>query len=130
MDSFKYESKILGNRILECLSNQGYLNNKLFDKTFDVFQECNLNKKSFEKGSNFYLKISLYDINNTNLILEINQGDSSFEKDCFISNKISAKKFPECSTKKEVLLNKEEKEIKLVILTASNQDGKKISTIE
>ena len=125
----KVEAEILGNKILECLSNQRYLNNKIFDKTFDIFQECNLNKNSFGKGSNFYLKISLYN-NTNNLIYELNQGDFSFEKNCFISNKISAKKFPECSIKKEVLLNEEEKEIKLVILTASNQEGKKISTVE
>jgi hypothetical protein len=122
----KVEAEVLNEKIFDCVINNGYLNEKVFDKNL-TFNECKLNEKVFGKGSNFFFKISVYD--RDKLVNETAYGDYSFEKNCPINEKITTKRFPGCYFRNKNVLNKEEKELKLIILTASNQEGERISAV-
>ncbi len=122
------EADILGEGIIRCIYDNGFLDNKVLEDDFDIFNNCNLNKAVFGKESNFYFNISIYNEDNS-LRKEIIEGANSFEEDCKIQKKLKAKYFPKCFEKQEIILFKEGeeiKEIKLKVLTASNQEGKRI----
>jgi len=125
------EANILSERIANCLVEQGYLQGD-FSQNFNIFEKCGLKKEVFDAGTSFYLKISVYDEagNLFKGISPIVEGDRSFEKDCQIEEKISARYFPRCAEKKELFLYKENEAIKkgrIEILAGSNQVGKKIA---
>lgn len=132
-DLRKVEADILSERIANCLVEQGYLRED-FSSNFNIFEKCGLKKEVFDSGTSFYLKISVYDetgnlFKNINLIIE---GDTSFEKDCQIEEKISARYFPRCVEKKELFLYNENgvtKKGRIEILAGSNQAGKKIALV-
>ncbi len=115
------ESDILAEKISRCLVDNGNLIPEVFEENFDIFNRCGLDKRAFEKGSNFYFKII---ISNDTVIKKISFGDDSFEKDCEVGSKINAKHFPKCSSRVENVLY-DEKLIKVSILTGSNQKGGK-----
>ncbi|MDD5193572.1 MAG: hypothetical protein PHF67_03210 [Candidatus Nanoarchaeia archaeon] len=123
----KVEAESLNQRIFDCLVDKGYLNPRIFEDSFDVFDNCGLNREVFAKGSLFYFKVSVY--NEKGLIHENAYGDFSFEKNCQITEKIDAERFPGCFTRTMNILNTNEEKIKLVVLTASNQVGEKVSVV-
>lgn len=123
------EADVLSEKILNCIIETGYLK-EFLNSDFDVFKQCGLNEKIFEKGSYFYFNISIYD---DQLLKNITAGDSSLVADCYVwleSKKLEARYFPRCVRKKENALyfNRTDiKNIKIEILTISNQEGNKIS---
>ena len=123
----KIEAESLNQRIFGCLVDDGQLNQRIFENSFNVFEECGLNKEVFEKESLFYFKVSVYNL--TDLINEKAYGDFSVDKNCQIVEKISAKKFPECFSRNTWILDDKENELNLIILTASNQEGERVSAI-
>lgn len=122
------EADVLVEKIISCLINNGYLKENIFENDFNIFDFCNLNPEVFGKASNFYFNISIYDENGEELRESISKGSYSFEKDCKIQEGKEAKHFPRCSEKKEIALF-EDKKVELIILAASNQNGRKISVI-
>ncbi|MEK6935379.1 MAG: hypothetical protein AABW67_01190 [Nanoarchaeota archaeon] len=124
VDIKEIEAGILAERISICLIDNGYLKENILEKEFNVFDFCNLNKTVFEKGSNFYFNISIYD--SGSLIFNLTEGSYSFENECSIQEKVEAKDFPKCSQQQDsALLNG--KNIQVIILAGSNQNGRKIS---
>lgn len=123
----KVEAEILNQRIFDCITNENYLNPKVFENNFEVFDGCGFNSEVFGKGSFFYFKILIY--NETGLVAEKNYGDFAIDKNCKIAEKMSAKRFPECFARNKIVFDEKNKEIKLVVLTASNQEGERVSTI-
>lgn len=119
------EADILYERIIDCIVDNGYLNEIVLKNDFDIFETCNLNKSVFGRGSNFYFNIS-GNMEEENII-NISEG-ASFENECQISidEETKAKHFPQCSKHKINVLH-EGKNIELIILTASNQNGRKIT---
>jgi len=115
----KIEADILKEKIIGCLVDNGYLNQDFLLDNFDIFKKCGLKREMFEKGSNFYFNVSISD---GEKVWEINGGDYSFEKNCKIGKKVNAATFPKCSEETLNILN-EEKIMRLIILTGSNQAG-------
>lgn len=122
----KVEAESLNQRVFDCITDKGYLNKKVFE-SFDVLQACGLNPEVFGKGSLFYIKVSAYD--KTGLINEKAYGDFSIDKNCKVVEKVSTRRFPECFSKNITVLDNNDKEIKLFVLTASNQEGERVSSI-
>jgi hypothetical protein len=120
------EANVLSERIISCLIDDGYLKEDIFKSEFNIFDFCNLNSDVFGKASNFYFSVSIYD--SGSLIFNFVNGSSSFEKDCQIQGEVKAKHFPRCSEKQEIVLFND-KNMKLIVLAASNQNGRKISVI-
>lgn len=115
------ESDVLGERILNCISSNGNLDNQIFDPSWDIFSRCNLNPKLFEKGSYYFFSINIYDENVS--IFNMSKGAYSFEADCLIQEKVTANAFPKCSRKIDYV-SYNNKNLKVVILAGSNQIGK------
>ena len=137
VDIREIEAEVLYEKIFNCVVEQGFLISGLLEEDFDIFKDCKLNEEIFEYGSYFYFNIQIFNESN-NLIKEIKGGDFSFEKDCRIQeeseerDKIEARYYPRCVRKKEVVLYYQDggiKDVSLEILTASNQNGRKISAV-
>lgn len=112
------ETEILYNRIIDCISENGFLKPEVLQENFDIFSECDFNKDSFEKEKNvFYFKIEFLrkKIETENVL------------DCTLSLAgQEAKHYPKCMEKTEKLSYLDGKEIKTIevnILVASNQEG-------
>lgn len=123
----KVEAEILNQRIFDCLVNNGHLNQRIFENNFGVFSECGLSEEVFGKGSFFYFKALVY--NETDLINEKGYGDFSVDKDCKVMEKVETKRFPECFSRNMTVFDDKDKEIKLMVLTASYQEGGRVSSI-
>ncbi len=114
-----YESKILYDKILECLVENGHLRED-FNKDFDIFSSCNLDEQVIEKTGNFYLEIKLAN----ELILE--KGDKSKNVACSIVKKIKSDDALGCVNLTEIVIVKEDDSYsnqKLSVLTVSNQES-------
>lgn len=124
------EADVLASKIALCLVSQGNLNQNFLKNDFDVFSECNLDKKSLD-SRNYYGKISLYNLSGS-LLANISFGSMTFEEDCKIQARLAsiwedrAKHFPRCSGKSIYVLNKNEGAV-LEIIAGSNNIGSKTS---
>lgn len=121
IDSKKLEAKILYERIVECITDNGFLRSD-FSKDFDLYKECNLKKEILSEEGLFYFSIKLGDS------LIFNEGDNSLSKDCDVStSNIKTKYFPGCINRKEDILILKEGKINseiLQVVVVSNQESK------
>ena len=103
-DVREVEGNILADKIADCLSNQGELNENLFvlesetrvfDEVFseNFFEECQLNFNSesdynWDETMQYFSEINFYNISDTeNPVFLISKGNSNFKGDCFIETK-------------------------------------------
>jgi len=131
-DVREVEADVLSGKIVNCISEQGFLKNDVFVKNFDIYSVCGLDKEVFSSGSNFYFRISVFDETGKLFRENIIGGDASFEKDCKIATGIGAKRFPKCVTKNKSLfffVEGEIKKINLEVLAGSNQITRKVLVI-
>jgi len=117
------ESSIIVDKLADCLIINGKLNENSLNYDFDIFKECNFDKKMFGVGSSFYFNISIY--NDTSLVMEFLNG-TYFEPDCNIGKKISTKYFPSC-TKEVYFVTYNNSEFVAHISGGVNQIGSKVS---
>ncbi len=121
------EADILAVRIADCLADNGYLNEKFFNN-FDIFTECNLNKKLIESGELYFIDVRIYDINGTELkYLRQEKGVLSWQELCRMQKQKNQENFPQCSERTIYAMNKTSSEFMIKILAASNQLGGKLS---
>lgn len=127
INSNQLEADILANKIFDCISEKGYVNQKILDNNYDIFSECSIDKRIFQPGGSFFMKFSIY--KNGTLINESFFGDRSFEADCSIGAKVSGKDFPSCSNKTENFYDSEYDLISINILTACKNKGEKTAIV-
>ena len=96
------EANIMINQVSDCLSENGKLNQKLFNETknfnenFNLKEECKLifeTEFKSEKGE-YFLEVDFYDLNNEK-IFSILDGNSNLYADCKIENE-KYKKLSKC----------------------------------
>ncbi|VVB78628.1 Uncharacterised protein [uncultured archaeon] len=121
------EAGILGERIVNCFVDNGYLKNSVSKDDFDIFKECNLDKKFFEKGSYLYFNVSIYQ--GGIVLKDFSAGDYSLEKDCHITKTVSANNFAKCSEISEVAIDSRNETVKIYVLTGSNQKGGRVPIV-
>ena len=109
IDVKEVEAEILVEKIIGCLTDNGYL---IDFRGFNIFDDCGLDEDSFAKGSDFYFNVSIYD--GEEIIYNFNEGDFSFEKNCEIKKKVRTKHFPECVERTENVLSLDNKNLKIV----------------
>lgn len=135
IDTRNYESYKLNEKISDCIIDKGVLTDEFFKDNFDIYGFCSLDKNIFEKSGKYYFKISLY--SEQDVFLEdfdnnpVKGGNFAFEKDCEIKDTgVVAENMAVCFEKKYPIMfykgNKLNKGY-LVILSASNNNGEKIS---
>ena len=116
------EARILSDKILNCVSERGFLKEKVLEKDFDILGECGLEEKVFGQGSLFYINLTIFE--GGAVVNSFFEGDGALERDCPISlsKKVDAASFPGCVRLARFF---GEKEVRL--LAASNNRGGKIS---
>ncbi|MEK6906748.1 MAG: hypothetical protein AABW81_03940 [Nanoarchaeota archaeon] len=122
------ESGILYNKIVDCLIQQGYLNENIFMKDFDFFKECKLSREVLN-SKDFYFKINVVDSEGKEIVSNISGERTNFERDCEVSKSIKAEEYPKCTGQKESVIYYQDNKVKvgtIYILTASNQRGEKV----
>ncbi len=120
------EADVVAGKVIDCIIDNGYLNPNLLNENFDIFQECSLEKGMFVNQSYFYLSVFVFD--NEALVKKIAFGSMSIEKECEISNAITAEYFAKCSRKDGFgILN--DKNLKIIVIGGSRQTGKKVLAV-
>lgn len=109
------EAKILTDKIFMAVVKKGNLNEKIFSGDFDILKEARIDKKVIDNGD-YYFKVDILKENEKSIVFE--QGFPDYEVECFLSGR----NFPECYSR-EFEIFRENKKIKIKILTASNQLG-------
>ena len=64
IDVKEIEADILANRVIDCVINNGYINEDFLNKNFDVFEKCYLNREIVDvkedMAGEHYLEINVY----------------------------------------------------------------------
>jgi len=118
------EGDVLSSRIMGCIIDRGYISQNFIDDKFDIFKTCNISQSIIDKSGNFYLNISVYDLN-SKLIIEKSYGNRAFVQECAVGAAMTeAKNFPKCTQKSTNVLNLKGELLKLNILAGSNSEYK------
>ena len=120
IDVKEVEARLLSDKIIRCISENGYMKEEILNQSFDVFESCLINQNKFVGNSDYYLKAVMVDDYEERVLIDI--GAASLEKDCFVRKVIDADKFPGCVSRTVFLISKGNY-IQLNILSASKQVG-------
>jgi len=127
IDVRKAESEILANNLAKCLNVQIVENEKFLD-TFDIFEECRLNKDVFSKGSPYFISIISTNQDAMKEAGPYKFGNNALETDCEIKKQAkSAEKYPDCTQKMVLIKTTKNEKLLLTIFAVSNNDGKDVS---
>ena len=116
------ESAIILDKLADCFIYNGYLNENVLNDSFDIFYSCGIDSKVFFADSLYYFNVSII---GENLTKEFIFGKSSFESDCRVSQKISGKYLPSCSTENYFAFYNNSI-LKIKIMSGVNQQGSKV----
>lgn len=117
---------ILFQRVLDCISDNGFLREDLFEG-FDFAKECNFKKSVFDE-TDFYFDFT---VDKNGVVSYFEFGDRNLKKECEISDSVFGKHLPDCVEEDVVFLyGSELSEAKVSILTASNQEGNKFQFLD
>ena len=137
-DTRSLEAQILYEKVVNCVVDNGFLIQGISNKEFDLMKTCSLNEKIVNEEKLFYIKINILDESGKSLREPIIKGNTEFPQECEIQKpdekgKITeAKYYAKCFEKTIDVLYRDNgiKKAKLEILTASNNNGRKIGATE
>ena len=129
------EVGVLSDKVIDCITDSGNLDEKVLKDDFDLLNFCNFDFKDnsgFYKGEEQYgVRIELFDINScndengtiicSNEIKKIEAGRKDFLEYC----ELKGEKIPKCD-KKEVYVLNSEKEVLMKITGAVGQTEKNV----
>ena len=126
LDVREEESKILLNRVADCLVGVGNVNENYFKEDFDFYQECNLNKEIFESGKLYYVGIIFYNSSGQEIKdFRKEYGVLSWKTLCDYQKGKTESNFPQCSQGILYAANSSQ-DFRIKIIAGSNQIGSKI----
>ena len=117
LDIRSLEADALSSKVVKCISSSDGINPTILESNFDIFSECSLSQSVF--------KISVSDFFTGESVIGHSFGNNAFEKNCDIKSKITAVKYPECSSKSVYVIDKDNKKYLVNVLAASNYKGGK-----
>lgn len=132
------ESKVLSDKLSDCISQGGILNSGLFDETGKLKENlnesiigiCSLNfapESSFNGEEQFYFEINFYNASNPqNPALEISHGNSAWKADCEISKDKDYKNLAKCNNEEFYSLDSSGKAYLIKILTITKKTEKNV----
>lgn len=133
-DIRQMEAEILYERIANCVIDNGFIDETLIRKDFNVFEECYLSEKLFNETSSFSFVIEVFDEDNNVLKDKIRIG-TPFETECDLvigdpreEQKPDLEIYPKCIRKTEYAYYYQEnqdgfleaRKARIVILAVSN----------
>lgn len=118
LDLRNFETKILANKLIDSISEHGYLKQEVLGDSFNILDEVKLNEKIMENGGDFYFNLTIIQENSEKIVKRIIQGTKDLEIQCASTGKHFAK----CYKRELILVNKKNplEKFKIKILTASN----------
>jgi hypothetical protein len=133
LDTRGVEAEILYTKIMECVSEGGYVQDFVFEEDFEknFFKKCNLDKEVIIEKDEFYLKVNFLDVNKRRMGEEISFGDETFKTLCNLEEK-KLKDPLGCFSERENLLFYNEtadkvKQLYTDVFVAVNQQGNKFT---
>ena len=126
MDVRKTEADILAMKILNCVSDNGYLNENILNGNFDVYAECNLKKEIIENGE-YFINISVYEgevwLNKDYPVI----GVKNFDILCELAEEAEAEQYPRCVNRQVYVSRQGYNQLFLLnIKTGVNQLGSRL----
>ena len=133
-DVREQEANIMINQVSNCLSENGKLNqelfneNKTFNENFNLKKECNLifeTESKNEKGE-YFLQIEIFNLNNERLF-SISEGNFNLKTDCKIAEgEKEYKRLVKCIDRDFYSLDSENQAYKINILSAIKKTEKNV----
>ena len=128
------EVESLYDKVSSCVvDEQGFLIEGLLEEEFDVYEKCKLNKNVFDELGDFYFEIRVFDGSSNEMRDKIIAGNPAHEDSCrlVLGTNAETENYPSCVEREKFakydLGTGEIKNVVIKILTASNQQGEKIS---
>jgi hypothetical protein len=117
-DARKLEANALTNQVADCLSEAGYLKEGILERMeTNLLEACDLNFEVEEykqwNDDQFYLEIRVYDFDTGEQKSEISEGNQNLKIDC----EIDSKNFPFCLDRKFYVIDKNESQYQVNILS-------------
>lgn len=122
VDTREVESKILYEKIINCLSRNGVLVEDIAHEGFDLFDACSLDKNLISNSGLFFLEVALDEK------IIVSEGAASFRADCEIVNSgVIGRNYPGCTIESEKVFSSDRSEsFELNTIVASNQEVMKV----
>lgn len=129
------EANILYTNLMDCIAKNGFIDNSVLEKDFDVYSYCYLNKSILNPTNVsgdlsrdfFWFNIKFLDENNVKIRDSLTGGNSAYQGDCEVNIGKPSKYFPFCIFRNESynFVNKSgmPQKIKIVVLVASFNEG-------
>ncbi len=114
------ESDILVTRIVDCIIDNGHIDQEFLTGEFNLFESCRISKEVVDEGGDYYLEISKKEEDYL-----YRYGVPSIKEQCDIG--IYEREAPECITKNILGLNDEKEKVILTITAGSKQQGSRTS---
>jgi hypothetical protein len=114
------ESAIIVNRLIDCVSSNGKINQEVFNNTY-FLNNCGFNSTIIDKSGSYFIKISLFNSANEK-INETSFGNIGFEQECNIRLVSEAKKYPLCFNQTIFTTNRDGDLLKMNIIAGSNYE--------
>ncbi len=109
------EAEILAVRSIDCLVDNGYVNEDFFQDYFNIYEKCGLEEEIITNGD-YWLNVSVY--SSGILLKSFTAGVKNFEMLCQLGE---SEDFPKCSEKKIYALRDNGEIITIRIIAGSNQ---------
>lgn len=123
------EADVLSSKVIKCVAKPVGINPLIIEKEkdFNLYTECGISQSVLENGK-YFVKIEVKDFFDGSSVGEAKKfGNSAFEKECEIKNKITASNYPECSPKSVYVIDKDNNKYLVSVLAASNYRGGKVN---
>lgn len=113
------EAETLTNKIIDCLVNQGKINQDFLETDYDIFENCNLNRSLLAQQGKYFIKITISDYADKKGE-GVKMYGTNFEESCKIQKTVNAENFPICSEEEMMVRDIYDNNLKLNVLTGSN----------
>jgi hypothetical protein len=127
------EAMSLHNKLMDCMVDNGFVKDEVFNDNFDVYDSCGISNKVVmdDMGGFFYFNVTFLDLAGKEVRGEISKGNTGYYSDCDVKrNSASTTRLVECYYRNESYLYLDKsgdvKKIKLVVLSASDNAGERV----
>lgn len=122
LDFREIQSKILADKIAQCIFDNGQLYENYLNKDFELINYCKLNQQMFDKGL-IYFNVSTIDRNSGVLLREdIIRGDPNFQIMCGLAVNEKSENLAKCASERYSGIYGN-KDVLMIINTGSNNLG-------